>query len=68
MAKAVPVRDLHVVEQVAEKCPEGTPAPYEQWVRLQFCPKNPRTKVAAQYKFSQLLTDIKFYLKFLDKQ
>jgi len=48
MAKAISVRDL--IEQVAKKCPEGTAIPSDQWVRPQFCPKNPRTKVAAQYK------------------
>ena len=48
MAKAISVRDL--VEQVAKKCPYGTPVPSEQWVRRQFCPKNPRTKTAAQYR------------------
>ena len=48
MATAISVRDL--VDQVAKSCPEGTPIPSEQWVRLQFCPKNPRTKAAAQYR------------------
>ena len=48
MAKAISVRDL--VEQVTKKCSDGTPIPFEQWVRLQFCPKNPRTKAAAQYR------------------
>lgn len=47
MAKAISVRDL--VEQVAKRCPEGTAIPSEQWVRLQFWPKNPRTKAASQY-------------------
>ena len=48
MAKAISVRDL--IEQVSKHCPEGTPIPSQQWVRLQFCPKNPRTKAAAQFR------------------
>ena len=48
MAKAISVRDL--VEQVAKLCPDGTPIPSVQWVRLQFHPKNPRTKAAAQFR------------------
>ena len=36
MAKAISVRDL--VEQVARRCPEGTPILSQQGVRL---PKNP---------------------------
>ena len=31
-------------------CPEGTPIPSEQWVRLQFYPQNPRTKTAELYR------------------
>ena len=46
MAKAISVRDL--VQQVSQMCP-GEPLPSEQWVRLQFCPRNPRAKVASQY-------------------
>ena len=46
MAKAISVHDL--VEQVAKRCPEGTAIPSEQWVRLQFWPKNP-WKAAFQY-------------------
>ena len=48
LAKALSVRDL--VEQVSKKCPQGTPIPSQQWVRLQFCPRNPRTKTAALYR------------------
>ena len=47
MANAISVRDL--VQEVAKMCP-GEPVPSEQWVRLQFCPKNPRSKTASQYK------------------
>ena len=47
MAKAISVRDL--IQQVSKLCP-GQPVPSEQWVRLQFYPKNPRAKVATQYR------------------
>ena len=47
MAKAISVRDL--IQQVSKLCP-SSPVPSEQWVRLQFYPKNPRAKVASQYK------------------
>ena len=47
MAKAISVCDL--VEQVAKRCPECTAIPSEQWVRLQFWPKNPQRKAASQY-------------------
>ena len=47
MAKAISVRDL--IQEVSKLCP-GECIPSEQWVRLQFCPRNPRAKVASQYK------------------
>ena len=47
MAKAISVRDL--VEQVAALCPVDTPIPFESWVRLNFCPKNPQAKVSCRY-------------------
>ena len=47
MTKAISVRDL--VEQVSKMCLDGTPIPSLQWVRLQFHPKNPCTKAAAQF-------------------
>ena len=47
MAKAISVRDL--TQEVSKMCPEE-PVPSEQWVRLQFYPKNPRAKTANQYK------------------
>ena len=31
-------------------CPLGTPIPSVQWVRLQFCPRHPRAKVATLYR------------------
>ncbi|CAB4039823.1 Hypothetical predicted protein, partial [Paramuricea clavata] len=36
LAMAMNARDLH--EQVKEQCPEGTPIPSIQWLRLQFWP------------------------------
>ena len=36
LAAAMSVNDLH--EQVAKRCPEGTPIPSIQWLRLQFWP------------------------------
>jgi len=48
MAKALSVRDL--VDQVSKTCPEGASIPSTQWVRLQFCPRNPRTKVVTQFR------------------
>ena len=36
-----------LVCEVAKMCP-GEPVPSEQWVDLQFCPKNPRAKTASQ--------------------
>jgi len=48
LAAAISVRDL--IEQVKKRCPEGAPIPSEQWTRLQFWHKNPRTKVASYYQ------------------
>lgn len=48
MAKAISVRDL--ISEVAKQCPEGTPIPSESWVRFNFCPRNPRAKVAQHYR------------------
>ena len=47
MAKAISVRDL--IAEVVKMCP-GEPVPSEQWVRLQFCPKNPHAKTSSQYR------------------
>ena len=38
-----------LIQEVAKMCP-GEPLPSEQWVHLQFCPKNPRAKTASQYR------------------
>ena len=37
MAAALSARDLH--SQVKKQCPEGTPIPSLQWLRLQFWPR-----------------------------
>ena len=58
LAKAISARDL--LEQVAAMCPEGTPVPSEQWLRLQFWPKNKTTKTALQYTGN---LDIKFMVQ-----
>ena len=47
LAKAISIRDL--INQVSQMC-SGEPIPSEEWVRLQFCPKNPHAKVASQYR------------------
>ena len=47
LACAISVRDL--VEQVSKLCPAGTPILSQQWVRLQFYPRNHRTKTAELY-------------------
>ena len=36
VAKAISVRDLR--ERVAARCPDGTPVPSDEWIRLQFAP------------------------------
>ena len=48
MAKIISVRDL--VQEVTKLGPPETPIPSFQWMRLQFCPRNPRTKVASLYQ------------------
>ena len=47
MAKAISIRDL--IEQVTKVCPENSPIPSESWVRLNFCPRNPHSRVAKKY-------------------
>ena len=44
---AVSVADLR--EKVLSRLPDGTPAPTESWIRLQFYPSNPYTKAAVYY-------------------
>ena len=47
LANAFSVRDLY--EQIVSKCPENTPIPSKQWLRLQFWPRNCHFKSAARY-------------------
>ena len=47
LAKAHSTWDL--LNCVAKRCPSGTPLPSEQWLRLQFWPKNATMKSALQY-------------------
>jgi hypothetical protein len=47
LADALSVRDLH--EEVVKKCPEGTPIPSIQWLRIQFWPRRPCAKTASRY-------------------
>ena len=39
-----------LIEQVSKICPDNTPIPSIQWVRLHFHPKNPCTKAATQFR------------------
>ncbi len=47
LAKAISVRDL--LEQVQARCPPDCPIPSQEWLRLQFWPKTPRTHAALHY-------------------
>jgi hypothetical protein len=47
MAVAISVRDLR--EQIKKRCPEETPIPSIQWLRLQFWPKNKTNLTSLQY-------------------
>lgn len=47
LSRAISVRDF--VEQVCRRCPEGTPIPSVEWVRLQFWPKTPSMLKSLQY-------------------
>ena len=47
LAKAISIRDFK--EQVKARCPDNTPIPSDEWLRLQFWPKNLKTKPALQY-------------------
>ncbi len=44
LAQTISTRDLR--EQVKVCCPEGTAILSIEWIRLQFCPKTKRSKVA----------------------
>ena len=43
LTRALSAREL--LEHVSMKCPPGTPIPSQQWVCLQFYPRDPRTKM-----------------------
>ena len=47
VAKALSVRDLR--EQVVSRCPEGTPIPSDEWIRLQFAPASLSSHTALRY-------------------
>ena len=50
MEKLLTLRVLYqLVEQVTSMCPSGTPIPSQQWVRLQFWPKNPTANASLQH-------------------
>ena len=45
------LHEIHipVLIQVASRCPDGTPIPLDEYIRLQFMPKRKNTKVAERY-------------------
>lgn len=47
MATALGVRDLHA--QVTMRCPDGTPVPSVQWLRLQFWPRRVNAASSKRY-------------------
>ena len=47
LASALSSRDM--LEEVAKRCPEGTPIPSEAWLRYQFWPTDPSKRSASQY-------------------
>ena len=47
IARALSVRDLQ--EQVASRCPAGTPIPSRSWLSLQFWPKSAHAKSRVHY-------------------
>ena len=59
LAKAISIRDF--VNQVKAKCPNDTPIPSEEWVRLQFWPKTRNAKTSLQHTGQ-------FTLKFMVQQ
>ena len=48
LATAMSVTELHT--QVAKSCPEGTPIPSVQWLRVQFWPRRANSSFAKQPK------------------
>lgn len=59
LARAISMRDF--VAQVAKRCPENTPIPSVEWVRLQFWPKTPSSLQSLHYTG-------RFKLKFMVQQ
>ena len=47
LARAILRRDF--ISQVKSQCPDGTPIPPEEWVRLQFWPKTPAATASIQH-------------------
>lgn len=53
IARAISVRDL--VQQVKDKCPDGTPIPSNEWVRLQFWPSSGKSSFRNTGRFKMKL-------------
>ena len=49
MYMATAMSASHLLEEVAKRCPNTVPIPSEQWLRLQFWPKNATTKASLQH-------------------
>jgi len=47
LSTAISIRDFK--KQVQAKYPEGTAVPHEEWLYLQFWPKNPKCKSSIHY-------------------
>ena len=59
LSRAISIRDF--VDQVKERCPEGTLIPSYEWARLQFWPKTPSAQKSLHYTG-------RFRLKFMVQQ
>ncbi|PKK58257.1 hypothetical protein RhiirC2_796605 [Rhizophagus irregularis] len=58
LAQVISIQDLH--QQVANLCPPNTEIPSEQWLRLQFWPRNPT--YLSSLKYTEIL-DAKFMVQ-----
>ena len=47
LARAISIRDFR--DQVSGRCLEGSPIPSEEWIRVQFWPKNLKTRAALHH-------------------
>ena len=47
MSQWVSIKDL--IKKTSARCPENTPVPFKDLVRLQFIPKNPYTRSALNF-------------------